>query len=106
MWHLLLGDDLQQAHEAEEFCLNDLLEEDAQLPSDAVVWSCLHCRDRPCEQLPMGIHDVKAHIENEHGVLAAEIDVDYTKDFAAPQIYQTETLAQHATVVVELKRPE
>lgn len=75
-WHLLLGDELQQAHDDEQFRLEELLEEEAfeddmtvQLPSDLVVWSCLLCRDRPCEQPPMAIHHVKAHIEIKYGIL-------------------------------------
>jgi hypothetical protein len=43
---------------------------------------------------------------DRHGISDAQIDVDYTKDFAAPQVYRTETLAQFSTVILELERPE
>jgi hypothetical protein len=87
------------------------------LPSDRVVWLCMHCQDLPTERSPMALRDLEGHLERtyvfrfilsstrliivvyvRHDVSQPQLDQDYAKDFAAPQIYQTGTRFQMSIV--------
>jgi hypothetical protein len=38
-------------------------DEDADPPSDLVVWLCAHCMDLPCQQGPQELHETIEHVK-------------------------------------------
>jgi hypothetical protein len=90
------------------------------IPSDQKVWLCLHCLDLPDEHPWMTSEKLEHHLQyscvaffryrvsvgltrlsttNSHEVEEdPQVNVDYVKDFAAPELYATSTLFE-ATVI-------
>jgi len=121
-WRKLLSTEEEEARQVEEVVLQRLSEDEfADVPSDHVVWSCMHCHDLPIEKAPMSIRDMDIHLRRvyvaryslhpsclikfhplRHDILESQLDLDYAKDFAAPQVYQTDGLFQISLVGIEL----
>lgn len=64
-WRMLLPHEDEQARQSEKA----LLELDsAVLPSDQVVWICMHCQDLPTELLAMSLPEVENHLIQKYVV--------------------------------------
>jgi len=67
-------------------------------PSDLKAWLCLHCLDSPAEQPWATLEAVRDHLGLIHGAEDPQVNRDYVKDFAAPELYATSTLFKAAVV--------
>jgi hypothetical protein len=115
-WRLLSDSEVEVAREDEENWIEKLPE--CVVPSSQMVWQCLHCLDLPWEEPWQTLDDVRDHIQHgcvileypgahvshskpRHGVEDPEVNRDFVKDFAAPELYATPTLFEASIVTFE-----
>jgi len=98
-WRRLSDREVEVAREDEEDWIEKLPE--CVVPSNQMVWQCLHCLDLPWEEPWQTLDDVRDHIQHRHGVEDPEVNRDFVKDFAAPELYATPTLFETSIVTFE-----
>jgi len=75
-------------------------------PSGLVVWMCAHCLDLPSQTAPQELYAVKEHVRDSHDVVDPQPEIDYYKDYEAPQGYFTDMPNMISLLGIDVSAPE